>query len=71
MKENSPTEVKILLQVKLDKLYNNDFEYCRLIIPFPNRGPIELSKDAATAGSVVISSDHRALVWNIGMSDRR
>jgi hypothetical protein len=59
--------VVILLQAKLDhKFYNNDFDYCRLIIPFPNRGTIESSKDAPTAGEVVISADQKALVWNMG-----
>jgi len=37
MKESSSNEVKILVQLKLDEEVNNDFEYCHVDIPFPNR----------------------------------
>jgi len=30
-------EVKILAQLKLNEYVNNDFEYCELRLPFPNR----------------------------------
>lgn len=67
MKESSSNEVKILVQLKLDEEVNNDFEYCHVDIPFPNRGKI-ISLDALpTAGTVTVNpSRENALRWNIG-----
>jgi AP-5 complex subunit mu-1 len=31
------SEVKVLAQLKLDDAVNNDFEYCEIHVPFPNR----------------------------------
>eukprot|EP01126_Amoeba_proteus_P007710 TRINITY_DN12773_c0_g1_i1.p1 TRINITY_DN12773_c0_g1~~TRINITY_DN12773_c0_g1_i1.p1 ORF type:complete len:161 (-),score=42.74 TRINITY_DN12773_c0_g1_i1:40-522(-) len=52
--------------MKLEWQQNNDFEYCRVVIPFPGFGKIRSSKDSPTTGEVVIREDNRALIWNIG-----
>ncbi|KAH3758117.1 adaptor complexes medium subunit family protein [Pelomyxa schiedti] len=66
MKEDSPTEVTILLQLKIDKFVNNAFHYCEVHLPFKNRGTIASHQSTPTIGSVVLSPDQRTLVWNIG-----
>jgi len=66
MKEISPTEVKLLLQLKLEEYVKNEFEYCRVILPFFNHGIIENTSAANTAGDLTIREDKKALVWDIG-----
>jgi len=34
MKEISSTEIKVLLQLKLQEYVRNDFVYCRVVLPF-------------------------------------
>ena len=38
-------EVKVLAQLKLDDAVNNDFEYCEVHVPFPNRYPISTTHE--------------------------
>jgi len=66
MKEISPTEVKLLLQLKLEESVRNEFEYCRVILPFFNHGTIENVAAANTAGELVVREDKKAIIWDIG-----
>jgi len=66
MKEIRETEVKLLLQLKLEEYVRNDFDYCRVVIPFFNRGIIENVVSGNTTGELIIRDDKTALIWNIG-----
>ncbi|ELR23507.1 adaptor complexes medium subunit family protein [Acanthamoeba castellanii str. Neff] len=68
MKEVDATrnEVKVLAQLKLDDAVNNDFEYCEVHVPFPNRGQITSVQASPTAGSVVLDDRKQTLKWDVG-----
>ena len=67
MKEVNPTQVKVLVQIKLQEEVNNDFEYCEIEIPFPNRPPIVHVDLQPTAGTIEIKRNRpNVVVWNIG-----
>ena len=66
MKELSRTDVKLLVQIKLSEAYVNKFEFCRVVIPFPNRGQVVSCDLAPTVGSVAVDERRGALVWNLG-----
>jgi AP-5 complex subunit mu-1 len=66
MKEISKTEVKLLLQLKLDDYVLNQFQYCRVIVPFFNHGLIDTFSAVNTAGELTIREDKKALIWDIG-----
>jgi len=66
MKEISPTEVKLLLQIKLEEYVKNEFEYCRVILPFFNHGNIENVSATVTTGEYTVREDKKAIVWDIG-----
>ncbi len=66
MKTLTPTEVKFLIQLKLEADVSNELAYCRVIVPLRLGGPIVSFTGSPTAGSVDIRADRRALVWEIG-----
>eukprot|EP00999_Lentomonas_sp_LEN2_P000982 NODE_198_length_1918_cov_94.585706_g174_i0.p1 GENE.NODE_198_length_1918_cov_94.585706_g174_i0~~NODE_198_length_1918_cov_94.585706_g174_i0.p1 ORF type:complete len:506 (+),score=57.46 NODE_198_length_1918_cov_94.585706_g174_i0:398-1915(+) len=66
MKEFGPDAVKVLVQLKLSEGIRNNFEFCELIMPFSNRGPISKIDVSPTSGSVSLSQDRKTLIWNIG-----
>lgn len=62
--ESSSTEVKILIQLKLEEEVNNDFEYCNVDIPFPNRySSIDLQNDIDSEKTktfcIILSQSHK------------
>jgi AP-5 complex subunit mu-1 len=67
MKDTSPTHTKILIQLKLAENTTNQFEYCDVEIPFPNKTLIRGFELQPTQGSVAIDQRRRnVLVWTIG-----
>jgi AP-5 complex subunit mu-1 len=67
MKEAVDGEVQILVQLKLNEEVNNEFEYCELEIPFPNKGKIASIDSTPTAGTVTVHPERKnSLLWNIG-----
>jgi len=66
MKEISNTETKVLIQLKLDENINNQFNYCRLIIPFSKRKRISNVHEAVTTGTIFVREDRTAIIWDIG-----
>lgn len=65
--ENDREVIEILVQLKLHKNASNNFEYCNVYIPFPNREIItdfKLTKN--TLGQVTKSNSNRALIWKLG-----
>lgn len=66
MKEISRTQIKFLLQLKLEPDILNEFDYCTVTIPFFNRPRISTFSGAPTAGDLDVRDDRHALVWEIG-----
>ena len=66
MKETGANEMKLLVQLKLMDDMNNEFEYCRAILPFPNKGVIDSIDSTPTSGTVSIADNGRSVVWEIG-----
>lgn len=64
--EDSATQAKLLLQLKLDAAVGNSFQYCEVHMCFKNRNPIASFQATPNIGSVTLGHDHRSLVWNIG-----
>jgi AP-5 complex subunit mu-1 len=58
--------VEVLLQLKLAQNAKNEFEYCDIYIPFPNKGKIIDIKINANAGQITTSTDKQAVVWRMG-----
>lgn len=61
--------VKLLIQLKLNEIVKNNFEYFEVHMPFFNRGPIDrvdsiVPVTASTALS--LSQDRKTIVWDIG-----
>jgi hypothetical protein len=66
MKPVSAKEAKLLLQVKLNDRLCNNFEYCRVVLPFQNVGQIESFEVSPTEGTVTLLEN--CLVWDLGTS---
>eukprot|EP00054_Salpingoeca_dolichothecata_P020224 m.127252 g.127252 ORF g.127252 m.127252 type:complete len:286 (+) comp23534_c0_seq4:612-1469(+) len=66
MKEASPTCLKFLLQIQLNKVVKNQFEHCTIFIPFYNRGLVESLNATPTHGNMTVAENKRGLVWQIG-----
>jgi len=66
MKSGEAGQIKILVQLKLDEAVHNEFEYCEVHIPLPNRGRIASVQASPTLGSVRIEDNRAGLVWDIG-----
>ncbi|CAL1547985.1 unnamed protein product [Lymnaea stagnalis] len=60
------TRASITVQLKLNDQIKNNFEYCELHIPFYTRAPILSFEGTPTQGSVMLSSNKKEIVWNIG-----
>jgi AP-5 complex subunit mu-1 len=68
MKELLPTEVKVLVQLKLHQNLPNNFEYFDVILPFAHRAQtLSSSLDATpTTGSIQVDKERRRIIWRIG-----
>jgi len=66
MKERNPTELQILIQLKLSPKVNNAFQYCEVMASFQNRGNIIDLNCTPTAGIATVYSDRKSIKWNIG-----
>ncbi len=68
MKEIQQTEIKVLVQLKLNQHLVNNFEYFDVSLPFAHRSQmITSSMDATpTTGSVTIEKEKRRMLWRIG-----
>eukprot|EP01119_Soliformovum_irregulare_P010421 TRINITY_DN2557_c0_g1_i2.p1 TRINITY_DN2557_c0_g1~~TRINITY_DN2557_c0_g1_i2.p1 ORF type:complete len:400 (-),score=113.13 TRINITY_DN2557_c0_g1_i2:40-1239(-) len=66
MAESSPTEIKFLVQLKLNNKFNNNFAYCHLQIPFPNRGQIKACEGIPTCGTATVIVDRSCVIWDVG-----
>eukprot|EP01117_Protostelium_nocturnum_P020162 TRINITY_DN894_c1_g1_i1.p1 TRINITY_DN894_c1_g1~~TRINITY_DN894_c1_g1_i1.p1 ORF type:complete len:472 (+),score=56.07 TRINITY_DN894_c1_g1_i1:76-1491(+) len=66
LKEISPTQVNFLIQLKLSSKVANNFQYCEVEIPFPNRGLIRDLEAVPTGGNISISPNKRGIQWTMG-----
>jgi AP-5 complex subunit mu-1 len=61
--------VQILVQLKLNEIVRNSFDYCEVHLPFFHRGPIQkIDNVSPTTASAALSilPDKRTLTWTIG-----
>ncbi len=64
---NGMDAVEMVIQLKLDKSVSNNFEYCNVYIPFPNKRAIsDFKLSQPTVGQVTKSNSAHALIWKIG-----
>lgn len=66
MKEETPTKVMFLLQLKLESFVSNSFQVFEAVLPFKGRGAITSLQKNPSTGTVTVGSDKQSLVWNIG-----
>lgn len=66
MKEETPTKLMFLLQLKLESFVSNNFQVFEAVLPFKGRGTITSVQKKESTGTVTVGSDKRSLVWNIG-----
>lgn len=65
--ENNMDTVEVLVQLKLEKTVSNNFEYCNVYIPFPNKNSIsDFKLMQSTVGQVSKSNSAHALLWKLG-----
>jgi AP-5 complex subunit mu-1 len=65
--ENDVDAVELIVQLKLEKASSNNFEYCNIYIPFPNKPIInEFKLTQAPVGQVTKSNSGHALIWKLG-----
>lgn len=66
MKEETPTKLQFLLQLKLESFVSNNFQVLEAVIPFRGRGSIVSAQKNPSIGTVSVRSDKQSLSWNIG-----
>lgn len=66
MKEETPTRLMFLLQLKLEPFVSNSFQVLEAVLPFKGRGSVVAVQTNPSAGTVAIGSDRQSLVWSIG-----
>lgn len=61
--------VQILVQLKLNEMVRNNFEYCEVRLPFFHRGPIQRIDNVSPtyiSSALSVLPDKRTVVWSIG-----
>jgi len=67
IKEMSPVEFRLLLQIQFHPLVGNTFWSCQVRLPFHHRGVIKSHDLKCTGGSFSLTDQGQSILWNLNV----